>query len=594
MGAKILGFIERITLARLLLLLSALSLVIAVALILAFSGIVRDRAMHDLAREEARQTSMLVFHSLNSAMRKGWGKQDIKEAIGRLNSTMPGLSIHAYRGEIVERQFGEMPGERAAIAADPDLAVTLRDGKEAMLFPDDGQSIRYLYPVLAGKECLECHTQSHVGAVHGVIDITYPTNNIKVSFSYVINSIVGYALFVIVLVFAILFFKLRQMVVAPIINLVGVMQKITHEMDFSHRVGNHHVIAELHHLSDYFNRLLGTVQEYNSRLEEMSTRDPLTGLYNRRKFEEFVEYEIIRSERNRNTFSVIMVDLDNFKFINDTYGHPTGDMLLKELSALLADCLRKGDVLARLGGDEFVLLLPQTTAENGLLVAHKLHQTLGAEEFELPVGKVRVTASFSLVSYPEDGTTKESIYASMDVVLYKAKKRGKNQVLTADSEQDRTMMEVFRQGDFLRNAMREDRIEAFLQPIVEMRTGDVVAYESLARIRDGDAYITAGEFIQGDRAKPPAYQNVLQPFCAQLCRFRMDALHSRPGAAAGALLQQRGAGNHRARGAAAHEPGEGHHRRAAVEQNFVRAGRFRQRFLLVHVPEISCRGLREN
>lgn len=496
MGKKIFGFIERISLARLLLLLSALSLAIAFSLVLVFSGMVRDRAVHDLARDEARQTSLLVFHSLYSAMRKGWGKQDIKEAIGRLNSSMPGLSIHAYRGEIVERQFGEMPGERAAIAADQDLSATLRDGREMMLFPDDGQSIRYLYPVLAGKECLECHTQSRLGAVHGVIDITYPVHNIKVSFSYVINSVVGYALLVIVLVFAILFYKLRQLVVTPISNLVGVMQKITHEMDFSHRVGNHHVIAELHHLSDYFNRLLGTVQEYNSRLEEMSTRDPLTGLYNRRKFEEFVEYEIIRSERNRNTFSVIMVDLDNFKFINDTYGHPTGDMLLKELAALLADCLRKGDVLARLGGDEFVLLLPQTTAENGLLVAHKLHQTLGAEEFELPVGKIRVTASFSLVSYPRDGATKESIYASMDVVLYKAKKHGKNQVLAADSEQDRTMMEIFRQGDFLRNAMREDRIEAFLQPIVEMRAGDVVAYESLARIRDGDAYITAGDFIE--------------------------------------------------------------------------------------------------
>ncbi|MBI5659452.1 MAG: EAL domain-containing protein [Nitrosomonadales bacterium] len=490
------GFIERITLARLLLLLSAFALILAFALVITFSGIVRDRAVHDLAREEARQTSMLVFNSLYSAMRKGWSKQDIKEVIERLNATMPGLSIHVYRGGIVERQFGEMPGEYATIAAHPELAKALRDGNDTLLFPEGGKSIRYLYPVLAEKECLGCHTQSHAGAVHGVIDITYPINNIKVSFSYVINSIVGYVLLVISLVFAILYFKLRQLVVSPIANLVGVMQKVTHEMDFSHRVGNHHVIAELHYLSDYFNRLLGTVQEYNSRLEEMSMRDPLTGLYNRRKFEEFLEYEIIRAERNRNAFTVIMVDLDNFKFINDTYGHPTGDMLLKELAALLTSCLRKGDVPARLGGDEFVLLLPQTSAENGLLVANKLHQTLKEEEFELPVGKIVMTASFSLVSYPKDGTTKESIYASMDVVLYKAKKFGKNQVLTADSGQDRIMMEVFRQGDFLRGAMREDRIEAFLQPIVEVKSGAVVAFESLARIRNGGTYITAGEFIE--------------------------------------------------------------------------------------------------
>ncbi|MBI4938768.1 MAG: EAL domain-containing protein [Nitrosomonadales bacterium] len=469
---------------------------LAFVLVITFSSIVRDRAVHDLAREEARQTSMLVFHTLYSAMRKGWSKQDIKEVIERLNTALPGLSIQIYRGAAVERQFGEMPGEHAVAAAQPDLAEVLRNGKDVLLFPGDGKSIRYLYPVLAEKECLGCHTQSSAGAVHVVMDITYPINKIKVSFSYVINSIVGYVLLAIALVFTILFFKLRQLVVAPIANLVGVMKKVTHEMDFSHRVGNHHVIAELHHLSDYFNRLLGTVQEYNSRLEEMSTHDPLTGLYNRRKFEEFVEYEIIRSERNQDAFTVIMADLDNFKFINDTYGHPIGDMLLKELSALLATCLRKGDVLARLGGDEFVLLLPQTPPENGLAVANKLHRVLGEEEFELPVGKVMVTASFSLVSYPNDGTSKENIYAAMDAVLYKAKRFGKNQVLTSEPGQERTLREVFRQGDFLRSAMREDRIEAFLQPIVEVRTGGVVAYESLARIRDGDAYITAGDFIE--------------------------------------------------------------------------------------------------
>jgi diguanylate cyclase (GGDEF)-like protein len=191
-----------------------------------------------------------------------------------------------------------------------------------------------------------------------------------------------------------------------------------------------------------------------------------------------------------------MIDLDNFKYINDTFGHPIGDMVLQELTAMLAAELRSGDVLTRLGGDEFAIILPETEAAGGLQVANKLHQALAGKEFELPVGKIHTTASFSLVSFPEDGKTEDEIYSAMDVVLYKAKRQGKNQVMTAESEEDRNMMTIFRQGDFLRNALRENRIEAFLQPIIDVQTNDVMAFEVLVRIRDGEVIIPAGEFIE--------------------------------------------------------------------------------------------------
>jgi diguanylate cyclase (GGDEF)-like protein len=388
-----------------------------------------------------------------------------------------------------------MVGEEAAVRNDKDLSLALQYGKDAMTFPDD-ESIRYLYPVIAQQECLACHTQSRTGAVHGVIDITYPIRDLKVSFSVVINTIVAYTLAVIAIVFIILYLKLRYLVAVPIANLVGVMRSVTLDMDMSRRVKGSSWLLEIRHLADYFNHLLQTVQEYNAKLEELSVRDPLTGLYNRRKFHEFLKYEIIRAERHQHGFAVIMIDLDNFKYINDTFGHPIGDMVLKELTAMLGEGLRRGDVLARLGGDEFALILPETPAKNGLLVANKLHQTLAGREFELPVGKVRTTASFSMVSYPEDGKTEEELYSAMDVVLYKAKMLGKNQVMTAETDADRSMMAIFKQGDFLRNAMREDRIEAFLQPIVELKSNTVAAYEVLVRIRDGETIIPAGDFIE--------------------------------------------------------------------------------------------------
>ena len=490
------GFIQRISLGKLLILLSAASLVLAFVLIIILSGVVRDHAVHDLAREDARQTSRLVFESLYSAMRKGWNKAEIREIISRLNKNMPDLKINVYRGEVVERQFGAMRGESSVVTADPALTKALHDGQDALLVGADGNSIRYLYPVRASEECLACHTQSFPGAVHGVIDITYPIDDLKVSFSYVINSIVAYTLLILAAVFIALFIKLRYLVALPIASLVELMQKITTEMNFSLRVSKHHWISELHHLSDYFNRLLTTVQDYNNRLEELSVRDPLTNLYNRRKFHEFMQYEIIRATRHKRGFSVIMADLDNFKYINDTFGHPVGDMVLKELAAMLLAGLRKGDVLARMGGDEFAIILPETDAEKGMQVARKLHQMLADREFELPEGRIRSTASFSLVSFPEDGQSEDEIYSAMDVVLYKAKTRGKNQVLTAASSEDRSMMAIFKQGDFLRKAIHENRIEAFLQPIIEVKNGKVAAFEVLVRIRDGERIIPAGEFIE--------------------------------------------------------------------------------------------------
>lgn len=486
---------RQLTLGKLLILLSITSLLFAFLLIFVLSGAVRDRAVQDLAREQAQQTSQLVFQTLYSEMRRGWNKTEIREVIDRLNEALPGLLINVYRGEIVEQQFGAMPGEHSVIAADPVLGQALRDGKDVMLFPDN-DSMRYLYPVHATVECLVCHTQSHVGAVHGVVDVTYPIAKLKGTINQVISPLVGYFLLAMGLVFAILYFLLRRLVAMPLVNLVNVMQKISHEADFSLRVEGKNWIVELQRLTEYFNHLLGTMQDFNSRLEESSVRDSLTGLYNRRKFEVSLDTEISRAERHHHAFSLIMIDLDNFKYINDTFGHPVGDLVLKELSVLLSSDLRRGDLLARLGGDEFALVLPETPAAMGLQVANKLHQMLREREFELPVGKIRVTGSFSMVSYPDDGKSKEEIYAAMDVVLYKAKHHGKNQVMTAEPGQERTMMHIFRHGDLLRQALREGRVEAFLQPIVDVNSKVVVAYEALARLRDGDKVLEAHEFIE--------------------------------------------------------------------------------------------------
>lgn len=490
---QIRDYAARLTLGRLLIWLAVLTLTAAFIIVLVLSTAVRDRAVHELAHRDAQQTSRLIFQSLYSVMRKGWSKQEIVETIGRLNESFPELKINVYRGEIVERQFGAMAGERAVIEHDPALRQALDNGREALIFLND-DTARYLYPVLAKPECLECHTQSHTGAVQGVIDISYPVKNLKTSFGTVTNTVVAYTLAAMGAVFIILYLLLRYLIALPIARLANVMRDVTLDMNLSHRVSGSAWSLDLKQLTGYFNHLLVTIQDYSARLEELSIRDPLTGLYNRRKFQEFMQNEIIRATRHGRGFSVIMVDLDDFKYINDTFGHPIGDMALREIAMLLGIELRSADVLARLGGDEFAIILPETEVGRGFLVANKLHKALADKVFELPVGKIKITASFSMVSFPEDGKTEDQICAAMDVVLYQAKSQGKNRVMTAESGGDRSMMMIFKQGDFLRNALREDRIEAFLQPIVNVHSGEVMAYEVLGRIRDGEKVVSAQEF----------------------------------------------------------------------------------------------------
>jgi diguanylate cyclase (GGDEF)-like protein len=493
--AKLFGLIKHISLGRLLLLLSALALVLSFSLIFGLSGALREHAVHTLAREDAQQTSKLVFQSLYSAMRKGWNKEEINTSIARLNEAMPSMQIRVWRSPAVAAQFGEMPGERQKITQDSELQAAFSDGKDHLTYPS-ASAIRYLYPVRAQQECLTCHTQSQVGAIHGVIDVTYPITQLKVSFDTVLNTIVGYTLLIIALSFLALYFKLRKLVAQPLVELVGVIQAMMQNMDFSRRVKGGHLITELRRLTEYFNHLLAAMQDYNRQLEEISIRDPLTGLYNRRKFEEFLEYETDRARRHNHPFSLIMIDLDDFKFINDTYGHPVGDLALKTLTAMLEGSLRKCDLMARLGGDEFAIILPETPSANGLQVAKKLHDIMRVQPVKLPVGDITLSASFSVVNYPNDGENIKSLLTAMDVLLYKAKRSGKNQVLTSQEDDDNSAMVIFQQGEFLRQALTDGRVEAYLQPIVRVADGHIMAYEALARIRDGERVLSAGQFIE--------------------------------------------------------------------------------------------------
>lgn len=475
-----------------ILLLSVGYLVVSLLVILLISTNIKQKAIEDLSREDARQTAELIFQSLYSVMSDGWNKNEILATIKRLNQAAPSMQITAYRGDPVIREFGDIPGEAERRDSDPLIRQALDSGREILRTSDE--DIRFIYPVIVSEKCIRCHEEAKPGDVNGVIDIRYPIENLKISLSLIINIMLGYFVLIMLLLFAGLFFKLRSFVVKPIISLAAIMGEITHSADLSKRVKHGGWIREVHHLTDYFNRMLVTLQNFQYRLEELSVRDPLTGLYNRRKFEQILEYEVDRATRHNRCFCLIMIDLDNFKHINDTYGHPVGDIALQKLALLLAEQTRKTDVIARLGGDEFVIILPETDFDSGLSSAEKLRHILANSALELPDCKLRVSGSFGVVGYPRNGDGVENLNIAMDVAMYKAKRLGKNCVAILDENEKGAEMAIFKKGEFLRLALEEERVVAFLQPIVSL-PGGVYAHEVLARIEDNGSYITAIEFI---------------------------------------------------------------------------------------------------
>lgn len=258
----------------------------------------------------------------------------------------------------------------------------------------------------------------------------------------------------------------------------------------SHHVQN--IMVTFNHIID---KLVSSVNE----LEFYSTHDPLTGLHNRRYFTEILEYETARSMRHHYPFSVLLIDLDNFKTVNDTYGHFCGDTLLKSLANILRAYLRKGDIISRIGGDEFAIILTETIAENARELAELLRKMVSDTVFEDEQGhRYHITISIGVVTYPQDATDIMELLSHVDAALYEAKEQGRNEVILFSSLMKQMFPEKKLKGfiEELRTAIEEKRIVPYFQPIVHCASNDILGYEVLARLKkENGEIVPAVEFV---------------------------------------------------------------------------------------------------
>lgn len=169
------------------------------------------------------------------------------------------------------------------------------------------------------------------------------------------------------------------------------------------------------------------------KINLMATTDGLTGVYNHRFFQEKLGEEIERASRYNEKLVFMILDIDFFKKVNDTYGHPVGDLVLKSISQCLKSEARKVDIVARYGGEEFAVIMVQTGKEGGLKFAERLRETIQRKEIFFTGGKLNVTASIGLSCFPEDARDKPTLIEKADKALYRAKKTGRNRVVVYDS-----------------------------------------------------------------------------------------------------------------------------------------------------------------
>jgi len=264
-------------------------------------------------------------------------------------------------------------------------------------------------------------------------------------------------------------------------------------------------------------------KQLEERLGHQAFHDPLTGLPNRKLFQDRVMRALARSQRHDDGVAVMFIDLDNFKTVNDTFGHASGDEVIIEAGQRLQRCARTSDTAARLGGDEFALLVEGIDGAGVTALADRILDALHADPVELNGREVTLGASIGIaIAGPQDGA--EVVLRNADLAMYQAKHRGRGRSVRYDPEMHATVVKRFRLESRLQSAVAAGAVTVAYQPIADLRTGVVVGLEALARWHDLElGAVAPSQFIPVAEQTGLIHElgrQVVERACADLARWR--------------------------------------------------------------------------
>lgn len=253
-------------------------------------------------------------------------------------------------------------------------------------------------------------------------------------------------------------------------------------------------------------------------LEKLAFYDPLTDLPNRRFFRGHLELTIAAAKKYDKKLAVLMTDLDDFKKINDTFGHDAGDQLLTQIGTRLKSAASNIDVVSRMGGDEFMVLIKNI--EGGSQLDHKAQSILNAlsEKIEINGQLIEVGGSIGVAVYPNDAMTYEELMRYADIALYNAKSQGGNKISYYSSDLDKRIKDKMRMEQKLRNALDHNLLQVYIQPIYDAQTRKIYKGEALVRwIDKEDGFINPEYFVNIAEESGLIYKlgdQVLEKVCA--------------------------------------------------------------------------------
>jgi diguanylate cyclase (GGDEF)-like protein/PAS domain S-box-containing protein len=239
-----------------------------------------------------------------------------------------------------------------------------------------------------------------------------------------------------------------------------------------------------------------------ARMRQLADLDPLTGLLNRKAFENALASHIDYADRYGGAGSLLVLDLDNFKYVNDTAGHHAGDELIKGVANLIRGRLRRTDALARLGDDEYAVLLHAADGEKGHLVAHELRKLVAEHPFVVDRRPLRVTVSIGVAPLADRRLTAQEILAQADMAMYAAKDQGRDAVVEFTAEGQARIAARQALSEQIRRATERGLFVLVQQPILDLESNEVSQYELLLRMR--------GE--EGELLTPPSFLGTAERF----------------------------------------------------------------------------------